>query len=254
MLHLLRRIYTIWCLIWFFAVFILLWPFFWTFLQSKKTYWLANWCNRVWTVVVYSLSFLPLKIVYRFKPEKGQAYVFCPNHTSYIDIPVMLWGVKSEFSFLGKSSLGKVPFIGYMYKRLNILVDRKSAKNRVEAYQLACETLEQGKSMVVFAEGTISKNAPYMNEFRDGAFRMAVEKQKPIVPVTMPFNWLILPDDGKWLGKPNIAMAIFHEPIDTKGMTMDDVPMLMRQTRQIIEEEIRTWNTDLKQKEDHVGR
>lgn len=240
-----RRVYTIWCFIWFFVVFLLLWPFFWLFLQRKEWHWLANWCNRVWTVVVYTLSLLPLKMIYRFKPEKGKVYIYCPNHTSYIDIPVMLWGVKQDFCFMGKSSLAKVPLIGYMYKKLNILVDRKNPRSRRDAYEKALEELDNGKSIVMFPEGTIPEHPPRLGPYKEGAFKIAIEKQIPIVPVTIPFNWLILPDDRKWLGKPNIAMAIFHQPIVTEGMTLENLPELMEMTRKVIAEELAVWNSSI---------
>jgi len=233
-----RRIYTIWCFAWFFIIFILLWPFFWLFLQRENWYWLANWCNRVWTLIVYTLSLLPLKIEYQFSKKKGDVFVYCPNHTSFIDIPVMLWGVKEEFAFMGKSSLGKIPLIGYMYQKLNILVDRKKLKSRANAYNDAMRQIDKGKSLVIFSEGTISPTAPLPGIFKDGAFRIAIEKQIPIVPVTIPYNWLILPDDGKWLGKPNIAMAIFHDPIPTVGLTLADIKGVMEQTHQVITNEV----------------
>ncbi len=150
----------------------------------------------------------------------------------------MLWGVKEEFAFMGKSSLGKIPLIGYMYGKLNVLVDRKNLKSRANAYNQALMEIDKGKSLVIFSEGTISPTAPYPGIFKDGAFRIAIEKQIPIVPVTIPYNWLILPDDGKWLGKPNKAMAIFHEPIPTKGLTLSDVKWLMEKTHQIISDEV----------------
>lgn len=150
----------------------------------------------------------------------------------------MLWGVKEHFAFMGKSSLGKIPFIGYMYTRLNILVDRKSIKSKANAYNQAMMELDNGKSLVIFSEGTISTVAPYPGHFKDGAFRIAIEKQIPIVPVTIPYNWLILPDDGKWAGRPHFAMAIFHEPIITKGLTLDDIKWLMDKTHQIISDEV----------------
>lgn len=243
--RLIRRIYTIWCFLWFFIIFLLLWPFFWIFLQREEWYWLANWCNRIWTLIVYTLSGLPLSMHYRFKPQKNEPYIYCPNHTSYIDIPVMLWGVKEQFCFMGKSSLAKVPLIGYMYRRLNILVDRKNVRSRANAYNQAALELEKGKSLVIFPEGTITSHPPYPGVFRDGAFRLAIEKQIPIVPVTIPYNWLILPDDGKWSGRPHKAMAIFHEPISTKGLTLDDVKWLMETTHQIISDEVFKWNSNV---------
>lgn len=154
----------------------------------------------------------------------------------------MLWGVKQNFCFMGKSSLAKVPLIGYMYRKLNILVDRKNPRSRAEAYAQALSELDHGNSIVMFPEGTIPDNAPRLGAYKEGAFKLAIEKQIAIVPVTIPYNWLILPDDGKWLGKPNIAMAIFHEPIETKGMTFENIPALIEQTRNTITQELAKRN------------
>lgn len=168
--------------------------------------------------------------------------MYCPNHGSYIDIPVMLWGVKQNFCFMGKSSLAKVPMIGYMYKKLNILVDRKNPRSRADAYTQAGIEIERGNSLVVFPEGTIPTHAPVLGPYKDGAFKIAIEKQIPVVPVTIPYNWLILPDNGKLLGRPHIAMAIFHEPIDTKGLTLADVPAVIAKTREVITAELAKRN------------
>ena len=96
-----------------------------------------------------------------------------------------------------------------------------------------------------------------MGEFKDGAFKIAIEKQIPIVPVTIPYNWLILPDDGKWSGRPHIAMAIFHEPIETRGMTLENLGELMTKTREVITKELALHNPNINFQVDysqHVDR
>ena len=109
----------------------------------------------------------------------------------------------------------------------------------VQSYQAIDEKI----SIAIFPEGTIPKNAGGpMIPFKEGAFRMAIEKQVPIVPVTIPFNWLILPDDGKMIPKIHLMKMIIHQPIETTGMTLDQIPELSQKTYTVIQEEFDRQN------------
>jgi 1-acyl-sn-glycerol-3-phosphate acyltransferase len=147
--------------------------------------------------------------------------------------------IPGTFSFIGKISLGKVPLFGYMYSRLHILVDRKSPQSRVNSLRKAAEIIDAGGSISIFPEGTIPRENPQMIEFKDGAFRLAIEKQIPIVPVTIVNNWLILPDDGKYLPRIKPCKLIFHEPIPTVGWGLDRVKELKEITFGIISNELK---------------
>ena len=99
--------------------------------------------------------------------------------------------------------------------------------------------LDRGISVVIFPEGTIpQKGLPKMIPFKDGPFRIAIEKKVPVVPVTMPYNRKILPDDGKYLIKPGRAKVIIHQPIETKGMSLKDIGRLKKEVFEIIEKQL----------------
>lgn len=181
---------------------------------------------------------VPLFTKRNFKQEKGKAYVYVANHTSYLDIPLMYLLTKGNVAFLGKSSLGKVPLFGYLYKRLHILVDRKTRNSKIEAMDMCREKLEKGISVIIFAEGTIPKTPPLLNDFKDGAFKLAIEKQIPVIPVTIPYNWLILPDDGSFTVSWHVCNATVHEPISTVGLVDADVVTLREKVKSIIENEM----------------
>jgi 1-acyl-sn-glycerol-3-phosphate acyltransferase len=101
------------------------------------------------------------------------------------------------------------------------------------------QAVDEGKSLVIFPEGGIlTKHAPAMIKFKDGAFRIAIEKQIPIVPVTIPNNWIILPDQEPLLLRWGLMKVIFHEPIDTKGITLKDVDTLKDQAYSTIHTEL----------------
>ena len=101
------------------------------------------------------------------------------------------------------------------------------------------EAIDNGKSLVIYPEGGImTKKEPVMGKFKDGAFRTAIEKQIPVVPVTIPYNWIILPpyEFLVWRGRIKV---IFHEPIETTGLTLNDVDMLKEKVFTVINEELK---------------
>jgi 1-acyl-sn-glycerol-3-phosphate acyltransferase len=140
--------------------------------------------------------------------------------------------------FVGKNDMENIPFFGFMYSKLHITVDRAKLKSRYITLVKSLKALDQGKSLVIFPEGGIvSKHPPVMGEFKDGAFRAAIEKQIPVVPVTIPFNWIILPSDQFLLHwKP--MKVIFHEPIDPSIYTLKDLDRFKERVRNVIDNEL----------------
>lgn len=242
-MNIIKRLYGFWCFFWFLTIFFMVFPFMFLFLQNKKWYEGAHNMNRVWAFFVFHLCFIPINIERRFNLNKSKAYIYCPNHTSYMDIPLLYHAIKNKLTFVAKSSLSKVPLFGYMYKRLQINVDRKSIKSKVDTYKKAEEAINDNRSIIIFPEGTIpAHDAPNMTRFKDGPFRIAIGKQIPIVPVTIPFNWIILPDNKMLSPTWHKVKIIFHEPIPTTGLTMEDVDTLKEKTFKVIEEELKKQN------------
>jgi len=126
-----------------------------------------------------------------------------------------------------------------MYRKLHITVDRTRLKSRYESLKRSMEAIDEGKNLVIFPEGgIITKKDPVMAEFKDGAFRIAIEKQIAIVPVTIPYNWIILPPD-EFLLRWHPLKVIFHEPIETAGLTLKDTEMLKQKLFAIIDDELK---------------
>jgi 1-acyl-sn-glycerol-3-phosphate acyltransferase len=92
----------------------------------------------------------------------------------------------------------------------------------------------------MYPEGGIrTTNPPHMAPFKEGAFRVAIEQQIPVVPVTIPYNWIVLPEDGSLLVYRRSIKAIFHEPIETVGMRVEDIDRLKEKTFQVIDQELK---------------
>jgi len=235
-----QRIYSIWCSFWFLIVFLFLFPFFFLFLQNKKWHSYAHYLNRLWAQIYFPLCGLKLDGNYKFLPDASKAYVFCANHSSFLDIAAMGLVLKNFYAFVGKKSISKIPLFGYMFTKLHIAVDRESNRSAHETMKISLEMLKNGRSIVIFPEGGIkTKNPPFMShKLKDGAIRMAIITQVPIVPISFPDNWLILPDDGKLLFKKHKLRYTVHEPIQTIGLTLNDVEFLTEKVKNTITQEL----------------
>ncbi len=189
-----------------------------------------------------------LEIEYRGQLDPKQAYVFCANHFSFLDIAVMGVIVEHYFAFVGKDDVKNIPLFGYMFRHLHIQVNRDSTQSRVSSLNRAIKTLAQGRSIVVFPEGGIrTKQPPQMHRpFMDGAFKMAIQQQVPIVPISLPINYKILPDKKPIRMHRYSMRAIVHEAIPTIGLTPQDVVSLRDKCFGVIDDELKRHHPSLK--------
>jgi 1-acyl-sn-glycerol-3-phosphate acyltransferase len=236
-MKILRALHTGYGLIVFSLLFFVLLPFLTIPILIPSRHKLVGLVNRWWARLLFLLIGVPIRVEYRSKPEPGKQYIFCPNHFSYLDIPTVGLNIHDTI-FVGKSDMEKIPFFGFMYRKLHITVDRSSLKSKANTLKRSMQAIDEGKSLVIFPEGGIvTEKEPVMSRFKDGAFRVAIEKQIPIVPVTIPYNWIILPPN-EFLLRWHKLKIIFHEPIPTTGLQSDDLSALKKQVFQIIEDEL----------------
>lgn len=238
-----RKFFKIWVWTCFVVFFLMVFPFFVLFTQRESWKPAGHFMNKLWAHAVFGFCFLPCDIVFKFKPNRKQNYIYCANHTSFLDIPSLCYALPGYFLFIGKAALVKVPLFGYMFRNLYIAVDRKSLRSRYDTMIMSMNAVDKGRGLAIFPEGTIpNANTPYMTPFKDGPFRIAIEKKIPVVPVTIPFNWKILPDDGDYTPIKHLMRVVVHEPIDTTNLTLNDVNALRKQTYDIINEELLRQN------------
>lgn len=234
-----RAIWKTWFVLNFVTGLLVLYPFFYITLSNRKFYPLAFKLKRFWAHwILFGAG-----IFYKTKREITnipQPCVFCANHTSYIDIVLSYCLFDNYFVFMGKAELGKAPLFNIFFKDMNILVNRKSAVDSHRAYIRAMEEIVKGHSLFLFPEGTISKDG-HLIPFKNGAFKLAIDKQVPIVPVTFLNNYRHLQNGGffKAYGKPGILRTIVHKPIETKGLSEGDLLSLKTQIKGIIENDIK---------------
>ncbi len=235
-----QKLYTIYTGLVFIIMFLLLFPLFFVIVQNKPWHKFSYHINKIWAKVFFKVIIKPVQIDIHPKIDKSKVYIFCPNHFSYLDIPSMGFA-PNNFVFVGKSAIKKAPLFGYMFDRLHIAVNRQSRKSSYDTYLRSTEVIKEGRSLAIFPEGgIISQNPPAMARFKDGAFRIAIEQQIPIIPVTIPNNWIILPDQKELLLKKGILKVAFHEPIETVGMNVSDIKSLKEKVRSEMEKHLKS--------------
>lgn len=164
--------------------------------------------------------------------------MFVANHTSMTDIMLMFYSTKNPFVFVGKKELAKIPLFGYIYKRTCILVDRGNTKSRVEVFKRAQQRLNEGLGVCIFPEGGVPDDLSLLlDEFKDGAFRLAIEHQIPIAPMTFHDNKKRFPYYF-FGGGPGRMRVKVHNLIPTTGLTLEDKRELKKETRDLILNEL----------------
>jgi len=233
----LRALHTGYGFVIFGLLFAVLLPFLFIPILFPSQHRLVGILNRWWARLMFIFIFIPFRVEYRSKLDPKKRYIFCPNHFSYLDIPAMGLN-RLNAIFVGKNEISQVPVFGYMYRKLHITVNRSSMKSRSESLKQSLTAIDEGKNLVIFPEGGIvTLKDPVMGKFKDGAFRVAIEKQIAIVPVTIPHNWVILPPD-QFLLRWHPLTVVFHEPIETAGLTLNDVEELKKKVFHRINHEL----------------
>ncbi len=237
----LKGFYTFVAIILFIVLFLLFFPLFLIPIYFPDQHKLVGVLNRWWAWLFFPLIGMPWRVEYRAKLDPKKVYIFCPNHFSYLDIAIMGLN-KHNTIFVGKSAMEKIPLFGFMYRKLHITVDREKLSSRYSTFTRSLAALEEGKSLVIFPEGgMVTHLPPHLGRFKDGAFRAAIEKKIQLVPVTIPYNWIILPDAKYMLLNWRPMKLIFHEPLDPAEYTIRDVDIFKEKVYTIIDTELKKY-------------
>ncbi|MBS1652918.1 MAG: 1-acyl-sn-glycerol-3-phosphate acyltransferase [Bacteroidetes bacterium] len=220
----------------------MLYPFFYFSLKSKK-YNTVHFLKNVWSrIIVWGSLIFP---VIKYKDKKYQLPVPCivvSNHTSYLDIIISFFYVKKTAIYLGKQELLKTPLFNIFFKYMDIPVNRKSITESHKALIKCGEKIDKGFNIVIYPEGTISSNGK-LKKFKNGAFKLAIDKQVDIVPVANINNWKFLQNGGffKSKGTFGIPKIVVGSPISTKGLTENDIELVKEKCFNFIQLELTNY-------------
>ncbi|HWV38327.1 MAG TPA: lysophospholipid acyltransferase family protein [Vulgatibacter sp.] len=161
-------------------------------------------------------------------------HLFLMNHQSMLDIPAAFAAIRSPIRFVAKRILGSVPVLGwYMKATRMILVNREKGSEAVAAIRIAAERLQQGASILIYPEGTRSRDGRLL-PFKRGPFELAIASQVDIVPLAIHGAAHVLPRGSASPRRGVIRVAI-GAPIATQGLVRADREALMASVRGEIE-------------------
>lgn len=242
MLGLIKNLGHVLYRIWFYVLvtlpILLFFPFLLALTLSEHTYpqffWLARnfWARPI----LYGMGCIPI-IKREQRMVKGKSYMLVANHTSMLDIMLILVVSRNPFVFVGKKELVNIPIFGFFYKRVCIMVDRDDVRSRTGVYRRAQRRLDQGLSICIFPEGGVPEEHVVLDQFKDGAFKMAIAHKIPVVPMTFydnkkRFSFTFLS------GGPGRVRVKVHPFFETGILATEDTSTLREEVREVILQEL----------------
>lgn len=166
---------------------------------------------------------------------QDRAVVFCSNHESNVDPPVLFQALHKRLHVLFKAELTKIPVLGkVMVAGGFVPVERDKREASMASIDRAAQSIRSGNSFLIFPEGTRSRTSE-MLPFKKGGFIMAIKAQAPIVPVAVSGGRAAM-QKGSWFVRPVMVDVKIGEPVETAGLDLDDRDALIDRVRTRIEE------------------
>ncbi len=235
-------IWNVWFYVLAFIGIVISFPFLILFSLKESWYphffWVAK---NIWSnTVMYGMGFYP-SIEWKEKFKKGKSYMIVSNHKSMIDIMLMLSVCDHPVVFVGKKELDKIPIFGYFYSKVCILVNRDDPQSRKDVYANSAKRLSNGLSICIFPEGGIPEPGIILQDFKDGAFSLAIQFQIPIVPVSFydcerkfPYFFAY----NYFVGSPGKLRAQVHNFIETNGLKQKDLSKLKKRVFDLLKNDL----------------
>jgi 1-acyl-sn-glycerol-3-phosphate acyltransferase len=185
-----------------------------------------QWLNPLWRFRTSGITI----------SDPRRPYIVVANHQSFVDI-LLISQLPWEMKWLSKAAFFKYPLIGWLMRMAgDIRLIRGERASIVAAMDECKDRLSKRVSVMIFPEGTRSTDGE-LQKFKDGAFRLAIETQSPILPLALDGTHSALVK-GDWRFGVTDAEVRVLEPIETAGMTLDDVSVLRDRVRELIADEL----------------
>ncbi len=189
---------------------------------------------RTWGRVALFFGAVKVTVVGADLLDPDASYMLISNHQSAMDPPIHAAKLPVSVRFLAKKELFKFPIFGRAMRAVGMVeTDRRAgvAGHRAINQQVS-RVMELEKSLIVYPEGTRTRDGELLT-FKKGAFRIAVDNDLPIVPLTLHGAFEVWPPESRICWGGPVTMVI-HEPIPTRGLTTSDIDGLLEQTREIM--------------------
>jgi 1-acyl-sn-glycerol-3-phosphate acyltransferase len=241
--RIIQPFYTGYVIIIFLATLFLVLPFYFLLSisnhpKSRKATWRLTWIwSKLWVRLtgmwVKQSGTLPI----------ADKFVVIANHVSYLD-PIVIYDVLPfYFRPLAKYEIKKAPLFGFVYAQIALLVDRSSVQSRAKSMRKMQETLHMECSIFMYPEGTFNESDEPLKSFFDGAFRLAIEAQVPILPIIFPDTKDRWHYTAWWKMWPGENRAFILEPVSVAGYDIDDLASLKEKVKATMTQKIEELST-----------
>lgn len=180
-------------------------------------------CSRVWMRVFLTLIGCPLRIKGREHFARGENYVVVFNHNSFMDVPLSSPFVPGGNKTIAKAELARIPVFGLVYSTGSVLVDRNSDASRKNSYNQMKDVLASGLHMCIYPEGTRNTSEQLLKPFHNGAFRLATETGKDIIPAIIFNTRKVLPPHRGFFALPHRLQMHFLPPVQVAGLDAESL-------------------------------
>jgi len=190
-------------------------------------------CARTWSWLILKTSGIRVRVEGLEHVDPRETAIYCVNHQSAMDIPVLFVNLPVQFRFVAKRSLFRLPFMGSHLRRCgHIPVDRDRPHEAMRSMRKVAQEIREGKSVLLFPEGHRSRNGQLL-PFKAGSFYIAILAGVPIVPITINGTPYVLKPDTYHVRAGQTEMIV-HPAISTQGLTLHDVDALSQKVRDAI--------------------
>lgn len=179
--------------------------------------------SRVWMTFYLYLIASPVKVKGAEHFAKDRNFVVVCNHNSLMDIPLTTPFMPRPNKTIGKTSFAYIPLVNVFYIIGSILVDRKSTKSRLESYIKMKKVLSSGFDMVIYPEGTRNRSDEPLKPFYDGAFKLAIDTGKAVIPALLFNTKKVLPINKPFFLYPHKMEMHFLPPVESAGLTAKEL-------------------------------
>ena len=189
---------------------------------------------KVWISIYFFLIGCRLKLKGLNNFAKDENYIIICNHTSFMDVLVTTPFIPGPSKTIAKSELAKIPIFGLVYKRGSVLVNRRDKNSRVNSIAEMKEVLKMKMHMCIYPEGTRNKTKLPLKDFHSGAFKLAIETGKSILPALLFNTKKVMPSDKTFFAWPAKMEVHYLPPV--KVAADDDVEILKNNLHQLMSE------------------
>ena len=238
--YLFSSIWRLWFLIVFILLFITFMPALFFFTTIKKNQKTVAHLTRHWSRLTLWISFVFPVVIWEEEIDEKEHYIFCPNHVSALDIPLVLAILPVPLQYIGKAEIARIPIFGYFYRKNAVIVKRENRKNAYTAFLKAGERLKEGLSICIFPEGGIPPANMFLGKFKNGPFRLAIEQNINIIPITIADNKSTFPQEY-FKGRPGIVRIKVHKAISQNKLEENTIQNLNTSVYNTIFEQLKNY-------------